>query len=76
MLFAAENSALSTGIGVAGGIIAVIFSLAVAVMEIWLFSEADYDAEGKIFVAGCAVWMAGLTFILFVTTTIQGFVGK
>lgn len=76
MLLAVENSALLTGIGVAGGIIAVIFSLAVAVMELWLFSEADYDEEGKIFVAGCCVWMVGLTFILFVTTTIQGFIGK
>lgn len=71
MLFLAENSTLYGAIGVAGVAVIILFSLGVAGVTLWLFSEADYYEEGGIFVAGFGIWIFGSTAILFVTTTIQ-----
>lgn len=74
MLLAAETSTLFAGIGVAGVVVIVLYSLGVAFVTLWLFAEADYNAEGAVFVLGFAFWIFGVAGILFVTTAIQGLV--
>ena len=71
MLFLAENSTLYGAIGVAGVAVIILYSLGVAFITLWLFSEADFYEEGSIFVAGFGIWIFGSAAILFVTTTIQ-----
>ena len=71
MLFLAQNSTLYAVIGVTGVAVIVLYSLGVAFVTLWLFSEADFYEEGSIFVAGFGIWIFGSAAILFVTTTIQ-----
>lgn len=71
MLFLAENSTLYGIIGVAGVAVIVLFSLGVAGVTLWLFSEANSYEEGRIFVTGFGIWIFGVAAILLITTTIQ-----
>lgn len=71
MLFLAETSTLYSVIGVAGVAVIILYSLGVAFVTLWLFSEADFYEEGRIFVTGFGIWIFGSAAILFITTTIQ-----
>ncbi len=71
MLFLAETSTLYGVIGVAGVAVIILYSLGVAFVTLWLFSEADFYEEGRIFVTGFGIWIFGSAAILFITTTIQ-----
>lgn len=71
MLFLAENSTLYGAIGVAGVAVIILYSLGVAFVTLWLFLEANFYEEGRIFVTGFGIWIFGVAAILFVTTTIQ-----
>lgn len=74
MLLAAETFTLFDGIGVAGGVVSVLYSLGVAFVTFWLFAEGSSGDEGKIFGLGFTLWAFGVAGILFVTTAIQGLV--
>ncbi len=74
MLLAEETSTLYGAIGVTGVAVSVLYSLGVAFVTLWLFVEADYNAEEAVFVLGFAFWIFGVAGILFVTTVIQGLV--
>lgn len=71
MLFLAENSTLYTVIGVTGVAVIILYSLGVAFVTLWLFSEANFYEEGRIFVTGFGIWIFGFAAILFITTTLQ-----
>lgn len=68
MLLLAENSTLYGVIGVAGVAVIILYSLGLAFVTLWIFSETDgFDGLTGVFGA----WIFGVTIILFATTTIQ-----
>lgn len=68
MLFLAENSTLYGVIGVAGVAVAILYSLGLAFVSLWIYSETD-DFDGLTGVFGA--WIFGVATILYITTTIQ-----
>lgn len=68
MLFLAETSTLYGVIGVAGVAVAILYSLGLAFVSLWICSETD-DFDGLTGVFGA--WIFGVATILYITTTIQ-----
>ncbi len=68
MLFLAENSTLYGVIGVAGVAVIILYSL--ALVTLWMFSEADNDGL-DLFTGVFGAWIFGSAAILFITTTLQ-----
>jgi hypothetical protein len=71
MLLAAEHSALFIGIGVAGFAVIVLYSLGVAFATLRLIAETNNDCEFEIMAGGFALWLSGLTVLLFITAIVQ-----
>lgn len=70
----ATGTALFTGIGVAGFAVIILYSLGVAFLTLWLIAETNDGCEFEIMAGGFALWLSGLTVLLFITAIVQALV--
>lgn len=70
MLLAADISVVVDGIGIVGGIVAVLFSLVVVGVIAKLFEDPNSDA-GRVIVLGFGTWMFGIGGIMIMTYFVQ-----
>ena len=70
MLLAADISVVVDGIGIVGGIVAVLFSLVVVGFIAKLFEDPNSDA-GRVIALGFGTWVFGIGGIMTMTYFVQ-----